>query len=247
MLMLFAVAGLGLMGTAGADEASRIAAAVASPQRPAADLDRDASSRPAEVLGFFGVPEGGIAIDLFGGGGYYSEILARAIGDDGRVYLHNNEAYLNFAGDALEARLANGRLPNVIRYDRELDAIDLADDSVDLILMVMAYHDLYFKTDGWDLDPDAFFAMAHRILKPGGVLAIVDHAAAPDSGKTAAQDLHRIDPAYAQADIESHGFKLVDRSDLLANPDDPLEVSVFDASIRGRTSRFLMKFVEPES
>jgi predicted methyltransferase len=128
-----------------------------------------------------------------------------------------------------------------------LDAIDLADDSVDLILMVMAYHDLYFKTDDWDLDPDAFFAMAHRILKPGGVLAIVDHAAVPGSGKTAAQDLHRIDPAYAQADIESHGFTLIDRSDLLANPDDPLEVSVFDASIRGRTSRFLMKFVEPES
>ena len=225
--------------------AADIESAVAAAERPAADRERDASSRPAEVLEFFGVPNGGVVVDLFGGGGYYSEIYARAVGDEGRIYLHNNQAYLNFAGEALEARLANGRLPNVIRYDRELDAIDLADDSVDLVLMVMTYHDLYYKTDGWDLDPDAFFSMIHRILKPGGVLAIVDHAAIPGSGNSAAQDLHRIDPAYARADIEAHGFRLEKASDLLANPEDPRTVSVFDPTIRGRTSKFLMKFIEP--
>ncbi len=229
--------------TGGASAAS-LEAVLASPERPATDLERDASSRPADVLSFFGVPEGGVAIDLFAGGGYYSEILSRAMGTDSTVYLHNNKAYLNFAGEALEARLANGRLPRVVRYDRELDDIDLADASVDLVLMVMTYHDLYYKTDGWDLDPDAFFTMVRRILKPDGVLAIVDHAAAEGSGKTAAQDLHRIEAAFALADISSHGFKLVAVSDLLHNPDDPLDVSVFDDSIRGRTSKFLMKFVE---
>jgi predicted methyltransferase len=168
------------------------------------------------------------------------------MGPASTVYLHNNQAYLNFVGEALEARLANGRLPGVTRYDRELDAIDLADDSVDLVLMVMTYHDLYYKTDGWDLDPDAFFAMVRRILKPGGVLAIVDHVAADGSGKAAAQDLHRIDPAFALADISSQGFTLIEASDLLKNPDDPLDISVFDPRIQGRTSKFLMKFVEAE-
>lgn len=224
--------------------AASLEEAIASPERPAADLDRDGASRPLEVLSFFGVPEGGVAIDLFAGSGYYSEILTRAMGPNSTVYLHNNQAYLNFAGEALEARLANDRLPQVVRYDRELDAIDLADESVDLVLMVMTYHDLYYKTDGWDLDPGAFFAMVRRILRPGGTLAIVDHAAAEGSGKTAAQDLHRIEAAFALEDISAHGFELVEASDLLKNPDDPLNVSVFDDSIRGRTSKFLMKFVE---
>jgi len=229
----------------GSLRAADIKAAVASTHRPAADLERDKSSQPVKVLEFFGIPEGGVAVDLFAGGGYYSEILARAMEPAGRVYLHNNQAYLNFTGDAVEARLANGRLPNVIRYDRELDAIDLPDDSVDLVLMVMTYHDLYYKTDDWDLDPDAFFATVHRILKPGGTLAIVDHAALPGSGASAAQDLHRIDPDFARQDIESYGFELLAESDLLMNPDDPRTVSVFDAETRGRTAKFLMKFIEP--
>ncbi len=242
---------LSLPISAGADARATtdaISAALADPNRPAADRERDRNSRPADVLRFFGLPErNGIAIDLFAGGGYFSEILSRAMGPGSTVYLHNNQAYLNFAGDALEQRLTNGRLPGVIRYDRELDAITLADDSVDLVLMVMTYHDLYYKTDGWNLDPASFFAMVHRILKPGGVLAIVDHAAVSGSGMTAAQDLHRIDPDYAREDIQAHGFELVDESDLLRNPDDPLNVSVFEDSIRGNTSKFLFKFIEPGS
>ncbi|MGE0625396.1 MAG: class I SAM-dependent methyltransferase [Pseudomonadales bacterium] len=219
--------------------------AIASADRPAADRERDLGSHPAQVLHFFGVPAGGVALDLFAGGGYYSEILTRAMGPGGTVYMHNNAAYLGFAGEAVDQRLANGRLPQVIRYDRELDAIDLADDSVDLVLMVMTYHDLYYKTDGWDLDPESFFATIHRVLKPGGTLAVVDHAARPGTGTSAAQDLHRIDPAYAKADIEGHGFELVASSTMLENPDDPLDVSVFDPVIRGRTSKFVYKFVEP--
>lgn len=221
--------------------------AIASPERPAADRERDVNSHPAQVLHFFGVPVGGVALDLFAGGGYYSEILTRAMGPEGRVYMHNNAAYLGFAGEAVEQRLANGRLPQVVRYDRELDAIDLPDDSVDLVLMVMTYHDLYYKTDGWDLDPDAFFAMVHRVLKPGGTLAVVDHVARAGTGASAAQDLHRIDPDYAKADIEGHGFELVASSPMLANPDDPLDMSVFDPAIRGKTSKFVYKFVEPEA
>lgn len=226
-------------------QADAIDQAVDSPDRPAADLTRDVNSRPTEVLRFLGVPESGVVIDLFAGGGYYSEILARMMGDAGRVYMHNNQAYLGFVGDSVDERLAGDRLPNVVRYDREVHEIDLADGSVDMVLMVMTYHDLYYKTDGWDLDPEGFFAMLHRILKPGGVLAIVDHVAETGSGSAAAQDLHRIDPEFALTDIRGRGFELEASSDLLHNPNDPLDVNVFDESIRGRTSKFLYKFVEP--
>jgi len=236
-----------LLGVTTPAHADAMDLAVASAERPAADRERDGNSQPAEVLRFLDAPTEGVVIDLFAGGGYYSEILSRLMGTNGTVYMHNNAAYLGFAGDAVNQRLANDRLPNVIRFDRELDAIDLEDNSVDMVLMVMTYHDLYYKTDGWDLDAESFFETVHRILKPGGTLAVIDHIGATGSGSSAAQDLHRIDPAYAKTDIESRGFTLEASSDLLHNSDDALEVSVFDPSIKGKTSKFIYKFVESGS
>ena len=128
-----------------------------------------------------------------------------------------------------------------------MDAIDLEENSIDLVLMVKTYHDLYYKTEGWDIDPDLFFTMLHRVLKPGGVLGIVDHVANADTGSSAAQDLHRIDPAFARQDIEAHGFRFAGKVDALKNPNDKLDVSVFDPSVQGKTSRFVYKYVEPES
>lgn len=221
--------------------------ALQDPARPQTDLERDVTSKPATVLRFFGLPEGGVVLDLFAGSGYYSEIIGKTIGPRGKVILHNNAAYLNFAGAELTERLHNNRLVNVERYDREVDAIDLADDSVDMILMVLTYHDLYYKTEGWDLDPDTFFDMVHRVLKPAGVLAVVDHIAVTGSGVDAAQELHRIDPEFARTDIEGRGFELVGTLDALENSADPLNISVFDPEIRRKTSRFVYKFVEPGS
>jgi predicted methyltransferase len=132
-----------------------------------------------------------------------------------------------------------------VRYDKELGEIDLPSNSVDRVLMVMTYHDLYYKNDGWDLDPDSFFATVHRILKPGGMLCIVDHAGSPGSLSLDAQDLHRIDPTFARRDIEGRGFTFAGETSLLHNPDDPLDVNVFDPSVRRKTSRFIYKFVEP--
>jgi predicted methyltransferase len=225
-------------------QADSLQAAIDSPDRPAADHDRDVTSKPGQVLRFFKVPSAGVVVDLFAGGGYYSELLSRNMGDNGTVYMHNNAAYLGFTGDAVEQRLVGERLPNVVRYDRELDAIDLPTDSVDLVLMVMTYHDLYFKTVDWDIDADEFFETLHRILKPGGILAVVDHQGEAGSGNEPAQDLHRIDPAFARNDIEARGFRLEASSDLLNNPDDNLDISVFDPSVQGKTSKFIYRFSE---
>ena len=68
---------------------------------------------------------------------------------------------------------------------------------------------------------------------------IVDHAARSGTGKDAAQDLHRIDEAFAQRDIESHGFRLEKTWDGLRNSADEHTKRVFDPAIRGRTDRFV--------
>lgn len=227
--------------------AGTIAEALTHSDRLAADLKRDERSRPQAVLDHFGITAGQTVLDLFGGGGYYSEIASYVVGDDGKVFLHNNQAYLGFAGEALDARLQDNRLPGVIRYDKEVDAIDLEENSIDLVLMVMTYHDLYYKTDDWDINPDNFFAMLHRVLKPGGVLGIVDHEGSANSGSSAAQDLHRIDPLFARQDFEEHGFRFAGEIDALKNSNDKLDVSVFDPSVQGKTSRFVYKYIEPES
>jgi predicted methyltransferase len=238
----FLIGALLLSGCATIDH-NRIAELLNDPGRSAADRTRDASSRPMDVLRFFGIERGDTVLDLFSGTAYYSEIAAAAVGPEGRVYAHNNAAYLEFAGDGLETRLAASRADNLVRYDREVDALDLADDSVDLVLMILTYHDIYYVTDGWRLDGAQLFAQLKRVLKPGGVLGIVDHHAIAGRGMQDAQTLHRIDAEYAKRDIASHGFRLSRASRMLENPQDDLNVLVFDPAVRGKTSRFVYRFV----
>jgi predicted methyltransferase len=211
--------------------------------RSAADAKRDATSKPFEVVDFFGVQRGWQVIDLFAGNGYFSEVLAQRVGNTGKVYLHNNQAYMGFA-DKLHERIGDDRLPNVEVYVREVEAIDLPAESLDMAILVKTYHDVYFVQQGWSVTPDPLFTSVHRILKPGGVLAIIDHHAEPGSGKAAAQDLHRIDAEFAKADIEARGFDFAGATDLLENDQDDLQISVFDPAVSGRTSRFVYKFTK---
>lgn len=91
-LSLALLAGCQSMDTAptpGAISPERIAALLASPDRTAADRTNDIRRKPAEMLAFIGVRPGMVALDVSAGGGYTSELLARAIGPGGRVYGQN--------------------------------------------------------------------------------------------------------------------------------------------------------------
>jgi predicted methyltransferase len=224
--------------------ADAIDAALAQPGRSAADLERDSRDHPGELLHFFGVKPGMVVLDLFAGGGYYSALLGNVVGDQGRVYMHNNAAYLQFAAKALAERAATGLPANVTRLDAEIGALGIPKASVDLVLMVMSYHDLYYAADDWSVDPTTLFNEVNALLKPGGILAIVDHAAAPGSPATTAQTLHRIDESLARSDITARGFNFTGSLDVLRNSADDHTLSVFDPAIRGKTDRFVMRFVK---
>ncbi len=212
-------------------------------KRSPEDVARDTTSKPFEVLKFMGVKPGWHVIDLFAGNGYYSEVLAHVVGKEGKVYLHNNAAYMGFA-TKLNERLKDNRLSNVEVYVREIEDINLPSNSLDMAIMVMVYHDAYFQQSGWTVKPDPLFKTIHRILKPGGVLAVIDHHAQTGTGSVHAQNLHRIDANFAKKDIEQRGFILVGSSPLLENSADNLTQSVFDPAIRGKTSRFIYKFIK---
>jgi predicted methyltransferase len=212
--------------------------------RSEVDAKRDKTSKPFAVLEFLGVQPGWQVMDLFAGNGYYSEVLSHAVGEDGKVYLHNNQAYMGFSTD-LSQRVKQDSMSNVEVYVREVEDINLPSNSLDMAILVMAYHDVYFEQNGWTVKAEPLFSAIHRILKPGGILAVIDHHARAGSGKTPAQNLHRIDAQFARNDITNRGFEFVADTDILENPADDLSVSVFDDKVKGQTSRFVFKFKKP--
>ena len=224
-------------------------AAVASEARPDADRARDEGRKPAEILEFMGIEPGMTVLDMFTGGGYYAEIIAGVVGEQGKVIAQSNQAYLGFVGEAFEARFGSGRLTNVEVLMAENNELSLEADTLDAVMLVLSFHDLYHADaeNGWPkIDVPAFLAELRKGLKPGGVVAIIDHAAAEGSPSDTGGTVHRIDPAIVLADMETAGFVFEETSDILRNPDDDYSKMVFAEGIRGNTDRFVMRFRSPE-
>jgi predicted methyltransferase len=230
------------------DTRDQVSAALAAPARDARDQERDARDRPAQTLGLAGLSRGMRVLDLFSAGGYYAEIAARVVAESGKVYAHNNRAYLSFAGTALEARLAARPQTQLVRLDREIEDLALANE-IDVAVLSLAYHDAYWQPkpeEGeWSVTRDPLMRALFAALRPGGRLLVIDHAAERGSGSSAAQELHRIDEEFARADFERAGFRFVASSDALRNASDPRTASVFDPAIRGRTDRFVLVLEKP--
>src|SRR5947209_3877439 len=98
-----------------------IAAIVAAPDRTADDKAMDAGRHPGETLAFFGVAPGMKVAEIAAGRGYTTELLARAVGDSGKVYAVNNKMLLGFVGEEWTKRLVTPAMKNVVRLDREFD------------------------------------------------------------------------------------------------------------------------------
>ena len=191
---------------------------------------------------FLGVQSGMTALDIMSGGGYYAEVLANAVGNEGTVYAQNTARGLRYGNGrndrALTGRLLGDRLPNVRRLDREFDDLGLVAGSVDVALTALNFHDVYNSS------PDAAQGMLQilkKVLKPGGVLGVIDHAGNPGVDNAS---LHRIDPALVIAAAEQAGFT-VEQSDLLANPEDDRTQNPFAPGLRGNTDRLLLKLTKP--
>ena len=199
------------------------------------------------MLEFAGIEPGMTVLDLFSGGGYYSEILSVIVGDAGHVDAHSNAAYLGFVGDEFKDRHANDRLGNVSVLMAENNELELTANRYDAVFLSLTFHDFYLESaDGWPkIDIDKLLAELFSGLKPGGTVTIIDHYADAGSSTDTANELHRIDPAIVRNAMRTAGFELDGESDLLRNPDDDHSKSVFDPSLRGQTDRFMLRFRKP--
>jgi predicted methyltransferase len=236
------------LGIAAQARADVYDAAVAHPGRSAADLKRDQLDRPADILRLFGIKPGMRVADVLAGDGYFSELASYVVGPQGEVLEINNEAFDGWSDGDRQTRLAGNRLPNVQHQTVDLNDMHLAATSLDAVMLVKVYHDLYWvdSSGKWPrIDTNAVLTQLAGALKPGGVLLVVDHSAKAGHGSSDASALHRIEESFAVHDFEAHGFKLVAHSDLLRRPDDKRDLVSYRGVMLGKTDRFVLVFRKP--
>jgi len=195
------------------------------------------------VLSFAGLETGMDVFEVEAAGGYYTEILSRAVGSSGSVILQHPPGLMGFVGDGIDVRTANNRLSNVTVSISNFDELDAADNSMDIVTWILGPHELGFAPEGNSLgDAAGAFREIARILKPGGVLLASDHIAANGAGVEAGGTLHRIEESIVTDWAEAAGLSIAATSDMFKNATDPLTEGVFAPAIRGKTSKFLVLY-----
>jgi predicted methyltransferase len=268
-----AIGGLSACGpTASAERAAAtalhadtaIAAAVSAPTRTPANLARDQYRHPRETLGFFGVESDDTVVELWPGGGWYTEILAPLLRDRGQLWVAANGNGLNAVRSMMEKDPATyGRIRMAAFPAFNAGDPRVPDGSADVVLTFRNVHNWrmgYQREDKQDYAPEAFrqiFAM----LKPGGVLGVVDHRLP----ETAADERERtsgyIKVSTVRRLAEAAGFRFAGASEVNANPrdtaDHPGGVWTLPPALRapeaekekyraiGESDRMTLKFVKP--
>ncbi len=233
--------------TPAADVAQPIKDAISATDRTDDDRRLDAGRKPGEVLTFFKVAPGEKIGEIFAGGGYTTELMARVVGAKGKVWAQNTkEINEMFAKKPFAERAAKPAMANVVAVEAPLDAPFPADaKELDLVVTVLNYHDAN-NFDGVDRGKmnKAVFAS----LKKGGYYGIVDSSAADGHGLADTKTLHRIDQKIVDSEVKVAGFKLAAESKVLRNPDDKRDWSSSPKSAgekRGTSDRFVLLFQKP--
>lgn len=240
---------------------------LAGDHRPAENRARDQWRHPKETLQFFGLKQDMTVMEVWpGGGGWYTEVLAPTLREHGRYiaaswdpkstseYVQKNSK--KFA-DKLAAR------PDL--YDKaEVTALQAPNalspvppGRVDMVLTFRNVHS-WMGNDG----AQAMFDAMYKALKPGGILGVVEHRAKTDKPQDPKAESGYVREDYAIAMIEKAGFKLIDKSEVNANPKDtadhPEGVWTLPPALRlgdtdrdkylaiGESDRFTLRFRKPE-
>jgi predicted methyltransferase len=214
---LLAAAATAAAGTAYADDALK---AVIAGEHRGANAARDGARHPYETLSFFGIKPTMTVVELVPGGGWYTEILAPYLREKGK-YIGAAPAPDKKSAMALRAKLdANPAL-----YGKAVTAVfeppsryEIAPaNSVD---MVLTFRNLHNWVGDGEPALKTTFREIYKVLKPGGVLGVVDHRlpmAMKQDEKASSGYVHE---AYVIKLAESAGFKLAGKSEVNANPKD---------------------------
>src|SRR3954468_21967118 len=149
-------------------------AVVAATDRAEADRKLDLGRKPAGMLEFLAVKPGMKVEDLGAGGGYTTELLARAVGPSGVVYMQNDPRWLSFLKDALAERTTHPAMKGVVRTDVPFDdPVPPEAKDLDLVVMNVIYHDIA----NMPVNRVRMNQIIFNALRPGGAYVVIDSSA----------------------------------------------------------------------
>ena len=230
------VAGAG----AAAQPAPDYGALLAAPDRSDADRQADKRRDPAPFLAFSGVRPGMKVLDMGAGGGYSTELMARAVAPGGIVYAQNPAELGEKPKTAFDARLKTAAMKDVVAVVRPFDdPVPPNLHDLDLVTFLFYYHDTtYMNVDRAEMDRKLFAA-----LKPGGFLVIADHSALPGQGISVGKTLHRIEESTLREEVEAAGFRVVAEGNFWRSPDDTHDFPSYRPTTA--VDNFVLKFQKP--
>jgi predicted methyltransferase len=231
----------GLLGGCSTSPQATVASAtgydgsIASPIRTDQDRRMDASRHPAEFLAFAQVKPGMQVLDVSAGAGYTSQLLALAVGPNGRVFAQTPRP-----GQTLTKRLADHPQANLIVVERPFeDPVPDQAPKLDLITLVLNYHDItYLPVDRAKMNARLFAA-----LKPGGHFIVIDHSGRAGTGISEGKTLHRIEESVVLNEVRRAGFVLETEGTFLRNPADTRDEPSGEPKVP--TDKFALRFVKP--
>ena len=192
--------------------------AVTSEERDPKNAARDSSRHPLETLSFFGIKSDMTIVELSPGGGWYTEILANFLHEPGKLIAahfdpNSERAYYKRSRANFEKKMSANSMFDTV----EMVTINsnLAEpNSVDAVLTFRNLHNWLGS------DMDLIFSNSYKALRPGGIFGVVEHRAKPGTSIEAMKKSGYVSEEHAIEIAEKHGFKLVAKSEINANPKD---------------------------
>jgi len=204
---------------------SPIASVLAGDWRSEANRARDKYRHPLETLTFFGVEPNQKVIEIWPGGGWYAEVLAPLLRDDGDYTGVVPDPKAETGDDVARTDKNNQKLRDLfaargdvfgkaklLEVDGKAPVLG-AENSADVVLTFRNAHN-------WVMDGNeqAMFNAFFAVLKPGGTLGLVDHRAKPDQPPADMKTSGYLPEAYVIALATKAGFQLDAKSEINANP-----------------------------
>lgn len=242
-------------------------AALASPHRYPGNGDRDSQRHPAETLKFFGLKLTSHVLEVGGGAGWYTEILAPVLSARGKLYVTSRD----WKGDKSERATYYGqRFKDFVDKSKalggkiELVVIDRQDldlgleEQVDLAIAMREIHNWHRFGQRVPHNMQQVF----KALKPGGSFGVVQHRAKPGANPDESAKQGYLPEAWVIEQAEKAGFELAAKSEINANPKDttdhPEGVWTLPPGLRlgdkdrdkyvaiGESDRMTLRFVKPK-